>query len=363
MSYSTAQQRSEYLMKVDRMNRLSGNNNTSFDESCTDTSNSSDEDYFDSSPIANTPQTTIPNAFTSTSNLPQCISVHHKTTTSSNNKVAVIDDNSLMMSLEMVKMLRKSTSEGNLHILSPRSLGKMATKPVVSQHQLSVPCKVLPARSKCVVAKYSSIANAIQEKKRMLQAPTNHNALVHYQSPKETIKQILRNQHELELNHCRYNDIVLDNYFVKGVTNCRTADATQLLMRAIRDDDLKTIQELHQVMDCNLQCCNKFQESIVHTVARRGYVDILQYLHNVAGVSLRVCCDMGRNALHDACWTSTPNFHSIQMFVQDSPDLLYIADKRNNTPLDYIPKEAYPAWNKWLQINAHLLKPTVLPSK
>lgn len=50
----------------------------------------------------------------------------------------------------------------------------------------------------------------------------------------------------------------------------------------------------------NLDACNKFGESIVHIMCRRGSLEGLSFLVEKANVSLMVRDDFGRNPLHDA---------------------------------------------------------------
>jgi hypothetical protein len=214
-----------------------------------------------------------------------------------------------------------------------------------------------------VTSKHSSIVFAMQERPTMSSSKKHSppHAASTQPSPKETIQQILQTKYNITVTSFPKYDTVPDHYFVRSaVLSSSSLKNPHRLMTAVRDNDIKTIRHLHEVLHIPLQCANQFQESIVHTVARRGYTEMLQYLMNDAQISVRVCCDGGRNALHDACWTTTPNFHMIQLFVQNSPDLLYLCDQRNFTPLDYIPKDAYAVWNTWLQDHDHLLKPQVL---
>jgi hypothetical protein len=244
--------------------------------------------------------------------------------------------NGLFLSLEMVQFLRKSTSEGNVAAASmiPQELIDQMTPS--TYHQQAGVITGLPRNSSI---KYFQQPVAVRE---------------FHGSPKETLEIIMKAQ-GMPIQYHKCTDVPA-NYFVK----CSVSSSSFHLMTAVRQNDLATIRYLHEVEGHDLQCSNKFQESLVHTVARRGLPEILSYLRNVAGVSLRVCCDGGRNALHDACWTGSPNFELIDILVHDSPDLLYIMDKRNFTPLDYIPKEAYDVWNEWLNINTHFLLPRVL---
>lgn len=146
--------------------------------------------------------------------------------------------------------------------------------------------------------------------------------------------------------------VVPADFFVQGNVNAHTLE----LLTAVRRGDVETIRRLraggHQ-----LQCCNRFNETIVHTAARRGEYGVLQFLIAEAGVSPRVCCDTGRTPLHDAAWTEKPNFRAVALLLNDCPDFLGLSDARKCTPLDYIPRSAYAEWNHFLEENRTLLIP------
>lgn len=243
----------------------------------------------------------------------------------------------LFLSLEMVQMLRLSTSEGNLF----------------SQLPAAEIAKMTPARRTSGGAPtMSRMVFALQTKSPMESHPQHAAKEASVIKPKDTLKQILEEQH-IAVQYRKYSDV--PDYFV----TCCVSSHSLELMTAVRRNDLAAIIRQHEAGH-NLQCANKFQESLVHAVARRGHPDMLTYLTEVAGVSLRVCCDGGRTALHDACWTGQPDFTTIRILLVDSPDLLFITDKRNFTPLDYIPQEAHESWNAWLRENKQLLRPRVL---
>ena len=107
----------------------------------------------------------------------------------------------------------------------------------------------------------------------------------------------------------------------------------------------------------NLQVCNRFGESIVHAICRRGSDKLLQFFIDEAKVSLRVVDDYGRNVLHDACWTARPHFDLVKRIITQCPDLLLIEDKRNNTPLHYVRREHWGLWNHFLDEHIDMLAP------
>jgi Ankyrin repeats (3 copies) len=146
--------------------------------------------------------------------------------------------------------------------------------------------------------------------------------------------------------------VVPDEFFVVGDLKSHTYE----LLTAVRQGDLATIQQMNE-QGLNLQCRNRFNETIVHTAARRGEFAILQYLVEQANVSPRVCCDTGRTPLHDAAWSSEPDFDTITLLLKDCPDFLGLKDARNCTPFDYIPQVAFEKWNQYLREHKTLLLP------
>jgi hypothetical protein len=126
------------------------------------------------------------------------------------------------------------------------------------------------------------------------------------------------------------------------------------VMTAVRSNDFEALTEMF-ASGKELQCCNRFYESILHTVARRGLAEMLDFLLDTAKLNLRVCCASGRTPLHDACWTTTPNFRSIKRIIHECPDFLLIADNRSFTPLSYVPRDCWGEWNDFLESNPDLV--------
>jgi hypothetical protein len=250
--------------------------------------------------------------------------------------------NGLVLTLEMVQFLRKSASEGNVAGMIHRESMHLQP-PFACQQKANASIDQFKGKNKPLASKNMSTTDLFH----LHQSSLVEESVV--PSPKATLERILK-ANGRAINCRKYTEVPSD-YYVK----CEVNPQSLPLLKAVRENDLARIRHMHEVEGLSLQCSNKFQESLVHTVARHGLSEILLYLKQEAGVSMRVCCDGGRNALHDACWTNTPNFDVIRILIEDSPDLLYIRDKRNFTPLDYIPKEAYKVWNEWLQSNKPLL--------
>jgi hypothetical protein len=128
---------------------------------------------------------------------------------------------------------------------------------------------------------------------------------------------------------------------------------------AVRVGDLNTVKE-HKKAGKTLQCCNKFQESIIHTICRRGRTQLLRYILEDTDTFMNICDEQGRTPLHDAAWTDEPNFELVKLVIQRCPDLLYIADNRGFTPLAYVGKQRWSDWCEFLEANRELLAPREL---
>jgi len=181
------------------------------------------------------------------------------------------------------------------------------------------------------------------------------NAKKQYQSvvkPDDQVKSLMFLQgFEAKIRQSR----CIENLFLE-ITEKNIAAYVSEVVDAFRRNDLDAIKSFH----CQgrlLQCCNKFGESVIHLTCRRGSYDILKFLIDEAKVSILVRDDSGRTPLHDACWTSTPNYDLITLLLEHCPDLLLISDNRNFTPLNYVPSVLWTKWSKYLEEKKHLLRP------
>lgn len=117
---------------------------------------------------------------------------------------------------------------------------------------------------------------------------------------------------------------------------------------AIRTSNLQRTKSFLFEKGLNPNACNKFGESVVHVVCRRGNHTMLQLLLE-AGCSVQVCDDFGRTPLHDACWTSEPNFELVSILLDQDPWLLSLKDRRGTTPLGYIKYDSHcRLWREYL---------------
>lgn len=120
------------------------------------------------------------------------------------------------------------------------------------------------------------------------------------------------------------------------------------VVKAVRGNDLPTLKEMH-LQGKSLNACNRFGESIMHMACRRGMLDIVTFLLET-GCAVDIRDDFGRTPLHDACWTTVPNFEVMNVVIQKvHPDILLCQDVRGHTPFHYARKEHWGAWVSFLE--------------
>jgi ankyrin repeat protein len=121
------------------------------------------------------------------------------------------------------------------------------------------------------------------------------------------------------------------------------------VVQAIRYNDMDRLRALLREGK-SFNACNRFGESLMHMVCRRGNVEIANFLIKEAGVDVDVRDDFGRTPLHDACWTSKPNVAIMDLLLDHvSPELLLVEDVRGHTPFQYARKEHYEEWLNYLK--------------
>lgn len=131
------------------------------------------------------------------------------------------------------------------------------------------------------------------------------------------------------------------------------------VINAIRNQDIAKLREFHE-SGRPLKCSNSFGESLIHMACRRGFYDVVSFLIREAKVPVRVRDDYGRTILHDAAWACEPNFELLELILTECPDLLYMRDRRGDTPISYARKSHWRAWKKFLQHNVDLVIPTCI---
>jgi hypothetical protein len=137
------------------------------------------------------------------------------------------------------------------------------------------------------------------------------------------------------------------NDFFPQVTEEQIAAYDIALVVACRSDDLETLRSLH-AGGKSMNACNRFGESLLHIACRRGFVDMVQFLLDTCGLSVRILDDCGRTPLHDACWNPTPQLEICKWLIERDPSLLLVKDKRGSTPFQYARPEDWPTWRQFL---------------
>ena len=132
------------------------------------------------------------------------------------------------------------------------------------------------------------------------------------------------------------------------------------ILGAIRQENIEELRNYHKA-GRPMKCSNKFGESLLHLACRKALVPVVDFLINEAGVPVQVADDMGRSPLHDAFWTSEPNFELLDLLLAKCPDLLFVKDKRGHTPMCYARRDHWSKWSEYLTSrSAKSLEPALL---
>jgi hypothetical protein len=154
-------------------------------------------------------------------------------------------------------------------------------------------------------------------------------------APEMDIKQIIQPSHSIT------------NFFLNP-TEKDLKSYSSPVIQATRAGDIPALRTLAD-SGVSLQCCNKFGESLIHLTCRRGLDHVAEFLLREAKVMARVKDDYGRTPMHDACWTTKPNFRLMRLLIQEEPRLLFLSDRRSHTPLNYIRREHWSVWVSFLE--------------
>ncbi len=149
-----------------------------------------------------------------------------------------------------------------------------------------------------------------------------------------------------------------DDFFQPNSEENIKAYTTEILA-AVRGQNVQTLKQLYE-NGHSMQCRNKFGESILHLACRRCFRDVVDFLIHEAQININIRDDFGRTPLHDVCWVTEPSFQIVTTLLRISPDLLIIKDSRGFTPLQYVKKDQYDEWSKFLEQNKDLVVPTVI---
>jgi len=161
-------------------------------------------------------------------------------------------------------------------------------------------------------------------------------------SPHEFLKKLLISRGYATKHYCS-----LEGGYYCRPTPLQCASYGTKTVQAVRKSDKKLFAGLIS-SGLSRNPCNKFGESILHMVCRRGDHEILKLLMD-NGATVQVSDDFGRTPLHDACWTCKPCFKSIEMILEKDIHLLHIVDCRGSPPLEYVKRENWREWNEFFE--------------
>jgi ankyrin repeat protein len=171
-------------------------------------------------------------------------------------------------------------------------------------------------------------------------------------SPQEYLMEIVKNR---GIDVQIHDSLQIQGFFSE-YTEEEVSSYNADVLNAIRNQDIAKLREFHE-SGRPLKCSNSFGESLIHMACRRGFYDVVSFLIREAKVPVRVRDDYGRTILHDAAWTCEPNFELLELILTECPDLLYMRDRRGDTPISYARKSHWHAWKKFLKQNADLVIP------
>ena len=180
-------------------------------------------------------------------------------------------------------------------------------------------------------------------------------------SPDEFILQLVEAQWDVSLEV--KNAFSLDSYF-REITEEQMAAYTPQVVSVVRNNDLDSLKALHREGQ-DLNCFNRFGESLLNMACRRGFESIVEYLLEQGGADLRSRDDFGRTPLHDTCWNPLPQLKICKWIIERDPSLFLVSDKRGCTPFQYTRPQHWDTWRKFLFDNRGclfaLVQPDLLP--
>ena len=130
--------------------------------------------------------------------------------------------------------------------------------------------------------------------------------------------------------------------------------------KAVRDGDLKKLQELYEDKGSaeGLCCCNRFGDSLVHIACRHGHTSIVKFLVEEAQVPVNRVDDIQRTPLHDACWRPEPNYEIVDTLLRVAPHQVFCVDKCGSKPFQYARTQHRQGWIDFLSTRRSMM---VLP--
>jgi Ankyrin repeats (3 copies) len=164
-------------------------------------------------------------------------------------------------------------------------------------------------------------------------------------SPISSLLNQLRTISEGSTSPCTYPALQLPNVFSQYTQEQKKAYDKDAVA-AVNSANMEQLRAWHK-QGRPLKAANPFGESLLHIACRRGCLEVTKFLVLEAGVSVWARDEQGVIPMHLACRTNKPNYYLVDFLLEQDSDMLYVSDKRGSTPLDYTPKDTWPAWNKY----------------
>ena len=199
--------------------------------------------------------------------------------------------------------------------------------------------------SQRLILKPSDFARSIFKRNRMPLRDQQSNEATPFQEPTKI-------DMEIHANHSqRIYDFVRKGNDLEGFKQC-----------------IIELQNTYKQQMKPFRCSNRFGESLMHLACRRGRTEMVRFLvEEVPGATpsqmLSVKDDCLKTPLHDACWTASPNFELVELILTHAPEQVIMQDIRGNTPFDYVRKEDYQLWLRFLWERKNLLQTTSTPQQ
>jgi ankyrin repeat protein len=145
---------------------------------------------------------------------------------------------------------------------------------------------------------------------------------------------------------------------MSAVSSCLTPERIENYhhetIALVQSRNINQLRENYKTGQCT-NPCNRFGESLLHMACRRGFTEVASFFVQEAQQDVRVRDDYGRTPLHDVCWSVEPNFDLLKLLIVQDPSLLFVSDKRNHCPLDYVRKEHWGVIKAFLTENKDVL--------
>jgi Ankyrin repeats (3 copies) len=137
-----------------------------------------------------------------------------------------------------------------------------------------------------------------------------------------------------------------------SLTNAYKAE----VLEAIRKGDLTKLKDLDESKTLNVNACNRWGDSLLHLACRRSHTKVVEFLLN-KGANAHIRDDYHRTPLHDAAWTTEPNFELVDLLLKHGATYqVLMQDVRGFTPFDYVRQEHWGQWLRFLWERKSILK-------